>query len=287
MKYTIAHCSCIICHKEYSVKGIHSHFLAAHTKEGNDRVRKNGNEQSLKIKTISQNLAIKHLENYKENPKKCYGCNVILKYDKRFNKFCTRSCSNKHTNENRIIKETTKEKIRTGVNKYFFDNPPVKNFTPISVCINCNRYFVGRRKTCSQECLSKAHSNRAYRDKLGHNGIRNGKSLKRLDSYDREVRLESSYEIKFAELLDELFIKWTRPLYFCWTDANDISHRYYPDFYLPEHDLYYDTKNDYLIKKDFDKINRVNLQNNIIVNIVSFKSINKDYIISSINNTII
>ena len=39
-KYLSPSCSCIVCKQLKSAKGIHSHYLAAHTEEGNTRVRK-------------------------------------------------------------------------------------------------------------------------------------------------------------------------------------------------------------------------------------------------------
>ena len=48
---------------------------------------------------------------------------------------------------------------------------------------------------------------------------------------------------------------------------NNIKHLYYPDFYLPDYNVYLDPKNSFLIKKDKEKINRTATQNkiNIIV----------------------
>lgn len=58
---------------------------------------------------------------------------------------------------------------------------------------------------------------------------------------------------------------------FIWEDTKGIKHRYYPDFYLPEYDVYLDPKNDYLINNktkkfgitDVEKIAIVQQQNGI------------------------
>ena len=70
-----------------------------------------------------------------------------------------------------------------------------------------------------------------------------------------------------AKSLDENNITWTRPEPLGWIDSNNIKHLYYPDFYLPDYNVYLDPKNSFLIKKDEEKINRTALQNkiNIIV----------------------
>lgn len=85
------------------------------------------------------------------------------------------------------------------------------------------------------------------------------------------INLDSSYEFEVANQLNENKIKWERPTYFIWEDDNGIKHRYYPDFYLPEYNVYLDPKNDYLINNkskkfgitDVEKIMKVEQQNGI------------------------
>lgn len=85
------------------------------------------------------------------------------------------------------------------------------------------------------------------------------------------IKLDSQYELDVAKELDENQIKWERPSYFIWKDNTGNEHRYYPDFYLPEYDVYLDPKNDYLIEHkssrfgitDVEKIENVEKQNNV------------------------
>lgn len=93
-----------------------------------------------------------------------------------------------------------------------------------------------------------------------------------------EVYLQSSYEIKFAEILEELNIIWERPTPLIWIDDNGKDHRYYPDFKVNE--KYFDTKNDYLAKIDARKIELVSQQNNIDLKIITLTQITKEYIAS-------
>ncbi len=113
--------------------------------------------------------------------------------------------------------------------------------------------------------------NHAIKNKLG------GHVSKKRINY-KGVNLHSSYEYDVAKSLDDNKIKWMRPSYFMWKDLNDIEHRYYPDFYLPEYDVYLDPKNDYLIKKDFIKIKTVALQNNIKLFVLNKNELNWDSI---------
>jgi hypothetical protein len=80
--------------------------------------------------------------------------------------------------------------------------------------------------------------------------------------YYNEIWFDSTWEVRVAESLDENLILWERPrVGFGWSD----NRRYYPDFYLPEFDIYLDPKNPFLQKKDKIKIDEASLRNNIKV----------------------
>lgn len=78
------------------------------------------------------------------------------------------------------------------------------------------------------------------------------------------VYLHSSYEKIVAESLDKYDIRWTRPKYLKYINETG-EHRYYPDFYLSNYNVYLDPKNNYLIKKDKEKIRLVCEQNDVQV----------------------
>lgn len=146
-------CSCIICHKECSSKGIHSHYLTSHTKEGNDRIRRAsqlgtiGNIKLIPKNTLKRQKILElEIEKYKRSPKSCEECNSLLSYDKRFNKFCCHSCAAKSTNRNKIesgwtpsIEQRNKtSETLTGRLR----NPP---FTSIIFCKVCSKYHKGKQ----------------------------------------------------------------------------------------------------------------------------------------------
>jgi hypothetical protein len=83
------------------------------------------------------------------------------------------------------------------------------------------------------------------------------------------VYLQSSYEIQVAKELEINNIKWVRPTPLNWIDDKNENHKYYPDFYLIDYDIYLDPKNYYLQKKDAQKIKLVEEQNNIKIFILS------------------
>ncbi len=81
------------------------------------------------------------------------------------------------------------------------------------------------------------------------------------------VWLDSKWEERVAKSLDESGIRWERPRTgFVWDDE---GHRYYPDFYLPDFDIFLDPKNDYLQKKDQVKIEQAQIRNNIKVYVLN------------------
>ena len=88
-----------------------------------------------------------------------------------------------------------------------------------------------------------------------------------------EIYLQSSYEIKYATFLEESNVSWIRPGPLNWIDDSGNSHKYYGDFYLQDFDVYVDTKNDFLIKKDAEKIKRVIEQNNVDLKVLSSKEL--------------
>lgn len=80
------------------------------------------------------------------------------------------------------------------------------------------------------------------------------------------VKMDSSWEIKLAQLMDSLNIKWVRPEPINWTDSNGTVHHYFPDFYLPDANVYFDPKNSHAREKQAEKINALMKQyNNIVI----------------------
>lgn len=74
---------------------------------------------------------------------------------------------------------------------------------------------------------------------------------------NENVFLESSWEVEVAEKLDELSIEWIRPEPISWFDKQNKRHYYFPDFYLPNFNLYLDPKNPYCMDKDKEKMRKI------------------------------
>ena len=68
------------------------------------------------------------------------------------------------------------------------------------------------------------------------------------------VLLDSSWELALAKRLDELKIQWTRPKPLPWADSQGKLHHYFPDFYLPDSNVYLDPKNPAAIESQKEKL---------------------------------
>ncbi len=68
------------------------------------------------------------------------------------------------------------------------------------------------------------------------------------------VMLDSSWEEALAVRLDELGVKWIRPSQPLKYTLNEEERNYFPDFYLPDFDLYLDPKNPHAFKVQKPKI---------------------------------
>lgn len=90
--------------------------------------------------------------------------------------------------------------------------------------------------------------------------------LKKSIHYYNGVMMDSTWEVELAKRLDNINVKWIRPNPLSWIDSTGVNHHYFPDFYLPEYDLYLDPKNPYAIERQKEKLNALNEQyDNIII----------------------
>ena len=68
------------------------------------------------------------------------------------------------------------------------------------------------------------------------------------------IQFDSSWEVRLAKKLDADNVKWVRPEPLVYTDKSGLQRHYFPDFYLPEFDVYLDPKNPHAYKVQLDKI---------------------------------
>jgi len=56
------------------------------------------------------------------------------------------------------------------------------------------------------------------------------------------IKLQGTWEVRFAKVLDLLDENWERPKSFLWFDDNHKQHYYTPDFYSPKLNKYFEVK---------------------------------------------
>lgn len=113
---------CIVCKKETTIAGIHSHFLFKHYKHltnyNNAHSAKSIAKSVLKNNAIRLQKRLNSIEEYEKSPARCNNCGCNLKYDSRGGKFCSRRCAGIFNNKVRAdngtarLSEETKNKIR-------------------------------------------------------------------------------------------------------------------------------------------------------------------------------
>ena len=107
-----------------------------------------------------------------------------------------------------------------------------------------------------------------YRENAGHS-----KKFKVIDSFGKEVTLQSTYELTCSQILNTLGIKWIRPKSLKYDERH-----YFADFYLPDFDVWLDPKNDHKAKGDEEKIRKVIEQNKIKLFVLLKHHLTEEYI---------
>jgi hypothetical protein len=168
--YFSALCSCVICKDVRSAKGIHSHYLASHTKDGFNRVKRSlGSQKSiLNRKNQLEKSQTQRINDYSRSPKKCENCCEVLIYSKRKNRFCSHKCAAKISNKKRIengynVTQTTKSKISQTLKSK--SNKKTKTFK----CRKCKSLHLNRKdaKLC---CADKHRRSRIKRINVNPSG---------------------------------------------------------------------------------------------------------------------
>lgn len=221
-----------------------------------------------------------HIIRCKENPKSKINiehCNNIKKYNYKrsliqtigYCSYCGKECKNlnslkqhevrckenpnrkdckgnhkSHVAWNKGLTKETDERVKKCGLSY------TKNYNEGKFKIWCE----GKLKETDERInnYSKKVSN-TIKSKVTNNDWHLSFSKARTIEYKNE-KFQGTWEVNFAKQLDFLNIKWIRPLEkFDYIFNNEI-HKYIPDFYLPEYDLYIEIKG-YPTEKDFIKWN--------------------------------
>jgi hypothetical protein len=164
-------CSCISCGKQYSVKGIHTHFLLhdpINIRAHIDRARNSISE--LSSSEIRKN---KRIDNYIKIPNSCEYCNSVLSYDNRKLKFCNKSCAAKKNNSLRPIGHPSRIYAKTNLKMKLKEKKALSKSqsSKIYYCKACGKIHPSFKatKTCSCELSSKIQSFKGLNKYFGLN----------------------------------------------------------------------------------------------------------------------
>ena len=186
----------------------------------------------------------KHIEICKETffiKKLCAQCGVEIK---KYNTFCSKTCSNHHRRPSKEQKLKTSKSLKgRQYNKELYTEKQCKhckkNISPIqgkktpTICKpRCDEAFANLSSSLSKALKGKAGG---YREGGGRG---KGASI-------NGIWFDSTWEIEFAKRLDSLKIKWSRDYKnhkFEYTDLDGRNRKYYPDFYLDDFKIYVEVK---------------------------------------------
>lgn len=249
-----------------------------------------GIKGTKKVSFCSVSCSCKSRQKHENITKPCKECQILFTRRATLKvpdpQFCCHDCANIYIGRN------TTEEIRQNRSNFMSSNSKLrkssektrqkriliaeekyKQLSKKCLCVICgnsvspeykgNNNALARKKTCSKYCRAELQSRiMKRREVIGGNKNKYATGWHNSPSAGR-VWLESSYEKIVAKDLDLNNIRWIRPKYLKWIDSKNESHKYFPDFYLIDFNIFLDPKNDFIILRDQDKIDRVINQNKV------------------------
>jgi hypothetical protein len=190
-------------------------------------------------------------------------------------KFCSRKCSNtkNHSAQTKHkISSKMKEKFKQGTislppkSSLKTQNPKSPNLklTKTKRCKFCSKDFIANRRHTKKASWPTICSNECYIATKRQNA-RGSKQI----NY-KGMSFDSKWELEYAKFLEEHSIPFIIPQPINWIDSNQKTHKYFPDFYIKEIDLYIDPKNPIVIIQQKEKLDIVSKQINLIYGDLNF-----------------
>lgn len=221
-----------------------------------------GIKQRLKLEQKQKELELQ----YNFNPKKCFNPNCInvLSYDKRNNKFCSPSCSTTFYGPS---KGPRTEEFKKALSIKISGSHPKKSQKQIdreskyalspNHCSICNTEFSYKsrnRKACLGPCTSTFISNQA-KNNPNFGGFKCASQLSKNTSIFCGYKMDSGAELYFAKMCNEQGITWIKndihwSKGYIYKKENNKFYKYYPDFYLPQYNMWVEIKGKRYIRPD-------------------------------------
>jgi len=163
-------------------------------------------------------------------------CTENIFLQKKYKKFCSRKCSNSRSwdeeQKNKIsISAKNSEKVKAANKLLRIRN---KKERKIIYCLYCNEQILNatEKRKYHSDCWLKCSGGYKENSTIVHRCEYNG------------IKFDSGLEKYFAIILDSINIKWikNKTTYFEYEDVKQKKRKYYPDFYLPDYDFWFETK---------------------------------------------
>lgn len=160
-----------------------------------------------KKETTTQSLSA-HYKSHNKQPKELKNCKKCNDLHNKLGVYCSYKCSNSRTQSQETNYKRSSKLKENHISKKEVGLARSQQYTLVSQCIICNKWFQGRRKTCSDVCLHMNFQNSGKKA--------SSISIKR-----------STDEIKLFELCHNYFsnVSHNDPIFNGW-DADIIIHDY-------------------------------------------------------------
>ena len=144
-----------------------------------------------------------------------------------FCKFCNKECKNKNslTNHERLCPSNPDRKYVSHTLGGTAWNKGLTKYTSSSLAQTSDtKKRLGQGGWPKKASSNGGKKGGGYRENAGRS-----KKFRVLDSFGKETVLQSTYELRCSEILNELQINWLRPKALKYDNRN-----YFADFYLPD-----------------------------------------------------
>lgn len=179
-------------------------------------------------------------------------------------KFCSSACAAKHNNKNRKRTKESKLKTSEAVKLALAASTKVKaKSTRVYSKTYVGAYTRIWLKTC---CCGTSYWSKVRKGKycpLCRTAKRIKNGIRSIHGTHEGTHVDSSWEVIVLIQLNKMGALWERPQPVPYT-IKGKQRNYYPDFYLPDYDLYLDPKNPYRMLKDKEKLTEVTKKINLV-----------------------
>lgn len=201
------------------------------------------------IAKINQQKYFNDLNHKKENQwiseqHICEKCGKIMTEKYGSGRFCSRACANSRVHSKESKQKTSeilkvKSKIKGHISKEDYINQYNQSPKKCIICNNSLPYSQRMHKTCGPECKKTLLSMHAKKNGFG--GPNKVSSYGKHGTY-KGIHCDSTYELVFLIYCLDHNIKIIRNENSFPYEYNNEIRNYYPDFFLPDYDLYVEIK---------------------------------------------